>query len=56
MRLVFNPFGWIVVHYYDPQLTDWMRSVRFDTRAAARRFLKETPGAWVDSDCIGGQA
>jgi hypothetical protein len=45
-KLTFNRAGWIVVCI---EVNNWFNYTRFDTKAAARAYLKANPEAWVCS-------
>lgn len=45
-KLTFNHAGWIVVCIEE---NNWLRHIRFDTKKAARDFLKANPEAFVCS-------
>jgi hypothetical protein len=42
-KLTFNRAGWIVIAIEE---NNYFRHIRFDTKAAARAFLKANPDAW----------
>ena len=42
-KLTFNRAGWIVCCI---EVNNWFNYTRFDTKAAARAYLKANPAAW----------
>ena len=51
----FNLWGWIVVHFeeWDTFGGAVIRTIRFDDKGEAGRFLRSNPDAWIDSECKG---
>ena len=44
-KMTFNRHGWIVIAI--ERTDNWIQHIRFDTKQAARQFLKANPEAWI---------